>query len=93
MTQTQLSEAIHLRKQELYAVIDAVQDLTHPDVVKKSEEIDRLIILWQRIEESVGASPHSFLTRSTRWDGARGVALKELTDKTPPALEAIATRD
>ena len=39
-------QEIHARREELYRLMELHQKLSHPVVVRKSQELDQLVIQW-----------------------------------------------
>lgn len=58
MTQGQISDAISELRHELHLLAEIHGcNLTHPDILRKSRQVDRLIVLWQRYHQPLRSDP------------------------------------
>ena len=54
MTRTQLFRVSHNVREELHSLCSSHGDPTHPEVLKKSQELDALIVQWHLLGKRDG---------------------------------------
>ncbi len=54
MTRSIMLQEIHALREELYRLMELHKKLSHPAVVRKSQELDQLVIQWHMYADALG---------------------------------------